>query len=160
MRTRTWVLLGVLAAVAVAGGVVLAQSNAPPPGEGGVTGRFWLKDDTGMPDSPASGGRLLVVPGVTVEGLWPDDLDASNSTGPWYTTLVARFDLDQLEEQYGATVVDVADNGRFRVVTPPGPTVICDIGTGGISGCSDVDLPEHGTLRADAGEFGFRIVVE
>lgn len=160
MKARTWVLLGVLAAVAVAGGVVLAQSNAPPPGEGGVTGRFWLKDDTGMPDSPASGGRLLVVPGVTVEGLWPDDLDASNSTGPWYTTLVARFDLDQLEEQYGATVVDVADNGRFRVVTPPGPTVICDIGTGGISGCSDVDLPEHGTLRADAGEFGFRIVVE
>ena len=136
------------------------QNNAPPPGRGGVVGRYWLNDDTGFPDSPAKEGRLLVVPGMTVEGLWPDDLDADDGPGPWYTTFTADYDLDQLKEQYGATAVEVADNGRFRVVAPPGPTVICDIGRGGLLGCSDVDLPEDGTLRADAGEFGFRIVVE
>lgn len=101
MRARTRVLLGVLTTVALVGGVVWVRDNGSPPGEGGVTGRFWLKDDTGRPDSPASDGRLLVVPGVTVKGLWPDDLDASNHTGPWHTTLVARLDLDRLEEQHG-----------------------------------------------------------
>lgn len=160
MRTRGWVLLGVLAAAVVAGGVVWAQNNAPPPGEGGVVGRYWLKDDTGRPDRAANGGRLLVVPGVTVEGLWPNALDDENRTGPWYRSLTAGYDFDQLKEQYGATIVEISNNGRFRVVAPPGPTIICDIGMGRMSGCSDVNLPERGTLRADAGEFGFVIYVE
>ena len=160
MRTRGWVLLGVVTAAVVAGGIAWAQNNAPPPGEGGVVGRYWLKDDTGLPDTPADEGRLLVVPGVTVEGLWPNALGDGNRTGPWYTTLTAGYDFDQLEEQYGATIVEIASNGRFRVVAPLGPTIICNIGRGRMLGCSDVDLPEHGTLRADSGEFGFRIIVE
>lgn len=158
MRIRTWVLLGLAAVVAVGAGVWFVYYNVPPPGKGGVTGRYWYQDDTGRRDSYAGEGSFLVVPGVTVPDLWPEMADSL--AGPVFPDMSGDFDFDQLEKQYGATIVEVQPNSLFRVVSPPGPTVICLISLRGVAGCTELDLPEDGSLRAARGEFGFGVYIE
>ncbi len=100
----------------------------------------------------------MVVSGVTVPDLWSEMEDAYG--GPGYPTMSGDFDFDQLENLYGATIVEVQPNSLFRVVSQPGPTVICLIDVGGVFGCSELDLPERGSLRAQIGEGGFKINVK
>ena len=157
MRRRARVIVCALVAIVV--GVPILYFNAPPPGKGGMTGRYWLHDDTGLPDIPANKGQFLVVPGVTVYDLWPEEVDPD--VDRWFNTFMADFEFEELEEKYAATLVDVQRNGRFRVQAPPGPTVICRIGLlGGVFGCSELDLPESGSLKASSSEGGFRIDVQ
>lgn len=157
MRTRTWVLLGTLGAVAVAGGLTYAYLDAQPPGEGGVTGRYIAVDDTGFRDRPIDDGTFLVIPGATVLGIWPGVAEPSD--GPNYRNIRPRVDVDELAAQYGAVRVEVQSDGRFRITTPPGPTIVCLLFLDTVDGCVEIDLPERGSLRATFGIAGFSIRV-
>lgn len=155
MKGRTKVVLYALVVVAVGGPVMYL--NVPPPGQGGVTGRYWHYDDTGLPSLPADDGLFLVIPGVTVHDVWPDKVEPDTER---FDTFGADLDFDALEEEHGASKVDVQRNGLFRVKASPGQTVICRIGVNGVFGCTELDLPEHGSLKAESGEGGFRIRVQ
>ena len=157
MRARAWVLLGALGAVAVAGGLTYAYLDAQPPGEGGVVGRYFAVDDTGFRDRPIDDGTFLVIPGETVLGVWPGV--AEPSTGPNYRDIRPLVDVDELAEQHEAVLVEVQPDGRFRITTPPGPTVVCLLYLDTVGGCVEIDLPERGSLRATFGIVGFSIRV-
>ena len=156
MTRRTKVVLWTLVGVAVA--VPVVYFTAPPPGQGGLTGRYWLYDDTGLPSLPADEGVFLVIPDATVHDVWPDKVDPDATR---FNTFLADLNFKDLEEEYGASKVDVQRNGRFRVEAPPGQTVICWMsGPSGVFGCAELDLPENGSLKAESGEGGFWIGVQ
>ena len=155
MRRRTKVIICALVVVAI--GVPVVYFNVSPPGKGGVTGRYWHYDDTGLPSLPADEGLFLVIPGVTVHDVWPDEVDPDAER---FDTFGADLNFEALEEKYGASMVEVQRNGRFRVEAPPGQTVICRIGVSGVFGCGELDLPENGSLKAESGEGGFWIGVQ
>lgn len=156
MRRRTKVIVCALVVVAV--GIPVVYFTASPPGKGGVTGRYWYYDDTGLPSFPADEGLFLVIPGVTVRDVWPDEVDPDVER---FGTFAADLNFKDLEEEYGASKVEVQRNGRFRVHAPPGQTVICRMsGVSGVFGCSEVVLPESGSLKAESGEGGFWIGVQ
>lgn len=156
MRKSTWVLLSVGAVVAIAASIPVVYYNAPIPGEGDVTGRYWAVDDTGLPDRPFGEDTFLVIPGATVHDLWPEEATHEYS----HFEIHQRVDGDDLVATYGATVVEVQPNGRFRINAPPGPTVICLGGLHGVSFCSELDLTAGAKLRATWGEGGFGIWVD
>ena len=148
-----------LAGVAVVAscGLAFGYLDAQPPGEGGVTGRYVGVDDTGNRDLPLDDGTFLVIPGATVLEVWPDVAEPSD--GPNYRNIRPHVDIDELGAQFGAVLVEVQPNGRFRVTTPPGPTVVCLSLGSTVAGCVEIDLPEDGSLRATFGEAGFSIRV-
>lgn len=129
----------------------------PPPGSGGITGKYWSIDDTGLPDRIARSGTFLVVPGVTVADIWPKE--TADLPGPSYNYFSADYDFRQLREAYGATLAEVQFNGRFRIHAPAGPVVVCRVDPSNY-GCREFDLPQHGSLRATSGEGGFWIGVK
>ena len=156
MRMRTRILLGLLTVVVLGIVAGIVYFNYPPPGKGGVTGRFWDTDDTGLPDTISNEGTFLVIPGVTVREVWPKQTE--DYENPWYSHLSVKYDFEQLQDQYGATLAEVQFNGRFRIHAPDGPVVICSVRGG--SGCKELDLPKRGSLRATRGEGGFWIEVK
>ena len=62
-----------------------------------MTGRYWSQDDTGLPDTFATEGSFLVVPGVTVREFWPDE--AGTAQDPRFTDLSVKFDFEELQEK-------------------------------------------------------------
>lgn len=155
MSRRAWIVLGT---IAVGSWLAYLAVDPPPPGRGGVTGAFLAVDDTGLPDSRIGHARLLVVPGATITQVWPNLGPDVDMTG-----VIQRFDPEDLAERFGAQLITTASNGRFRITTGPGPTVMCQVFTGEWSettGCSDLDLPERGKMVAAWGEVGFVAYVE
>lgn len=155
MRTRTWAILGGLAAVVAVGGTTYAYLDAQPPGDGGVTGRYFGLDDTGHGEHPLDDGTFLVIPGATVLGVWPGISEPRDSG--YYQGIRPRVDLDDLADRYGALLVEVQPNGRFRINTAPGPTVVCLLVFDMAGDCVEVDLPKRGSLKATFGTAGFHI---
>lgn len=156
VRKRTWALLTVVGVGAVALSIPVVYYNTPVPGVGEVTGRYWAVDDTGLPDRPLSDETFLVIPGATVADIWPEDATHDYS----HFEINQRVDGDDLVATYGASVVEVQPNGRFRVDAPPGPTIICLGSLTGVDDCSELDLYDGASLRATWGEGGFGIWVE
>lgn len=152
-QTRTRVSVVVVGAAVVAG-LAYAYVDARPPGSGGVTGRYFGEDDTGLGSHPADGGTLLVIPGVTVHDVWPEHADPDE--GPVFDDFSPTLQLDELAEDFDAELVEVQSNGRFRINAPSGPAVVCLLDEA-LIGCVEIDLPESGSLRASRGEGGFYI---
>lgn len=155
MRTRSWVILGGLVALAIAGGLTYLYVDSQPPGSGGVTGKLVAESDIGLPDAALGDGTLLVIPGVTVHDVWPDV--AGPGEGPVFQYIAPRLDVDALAEDFDAVLVEVQPNGRFRINAPAGPAVVCLLEGSSVVGCVEIDLPERGSLRASRGEGGFHI---
>lgn len=156
MRKRTWALLTVAAVGTVVFGVPVVYYNTPVPGVGEVTGRYWAVDDTGLPDMPMGDETFLVIPGATVADVWPAQATHDYS----HFEIHQRVAGGDLMATYGASVVEVQPNGRFRVDAPPGPTIICRGSLIGVDYCSELDLYDGASLRAVSGEGGFSIWVE
>ena len=155
VRRRALIVIGLMLAACLVAGIV--YFTFPPPGKGGVTGRKWSSDDTGLPDFISTEGRFLVIPGVTVREVWPDDkADPQKELFKYFS---AEYDFEELQDQYGATIAEVQFNGRFRVLAPKGPVVICLLDPG-MFGCSELELPENGSLRASRGIGGFWLEVK
>ena len=156
MRIRAWALLALTAVGAVAVSIPVVYYNTPVPGVGEVTGRYWAVDDTGLPDMPIGDETFLVIPGATVADVWPAQATHDYS----HFEIHQRVDGDELVATYGASVVEVQPNGRFRVDAPPGPTITCRGSLIGVDSCSELDLYDGASLRATSGVGGFSIWVE
>lgn len=156
MRKGRWIAIG---AVVVLGTVLAYLAiDPPPPGRGGVTGVFRGIDDTGLPESRIGNTQLLVIPDATITDVWPGQREGSE-----IFHMTQQVELDDLHELFGAVLVDVQANGRFRITTGPGPTVVCLVRTAKdtrTEGCADLDLPERGTMWVARGELGFTSRVE
>lgn len=144
MTTRSRVIVGGLAAVAVVGVSIYAYIDAQPPGSGGVTGKFQSVDDTGLGNHTMGEGTFLVVPGVVVQDVWPrvekfKDLNVYPDLSP------TGRDVNRAVRDFGAVVVEIQPNGRFRINVAAGPAVVCLLT---YSGCVELTLPESGSVNA------------
>ncbi|MEP7763229.1 hypothetical protein [Sanguibacter sp. 25GB23B1] len=119
-----------------------------------MTGTYVGVSDTGRPDYRADDGTFLVIPGVKVRDVWPDD--AAPDEGPVFSDFYPTLDLDALADDFGAVLVEVEPNGRFRINVPAGPAVVCLLAEA-VIGCVEIDLPVSGHLRVSRGEGGFYI---
>lgn len=124
-------------------------------GEGGLSGRSVLVDDTGRDDSPDGGGWVLALPADRAADLWsavggrPDDLRH------------ARFPVDEATaEDVGGVLVEVSDDGEYSL-EDAGPTLLCRVPPEGSAyGCAEIDLPATGEVVTSFGEGGFSAQVE
>jgi hypothetical protein len=144
--------------------MVACQASVEPREPRGqeVTGRVVLVDDTGLAPRPADGGGLLLVPVGSVAALWELGEDGAPEDPRSASIDVSPGAVADL----GAVVVTVDGRGHFTV-TRTGPHVLCffhepitsDTSVVRTAGCSEVDLPAQGKVRATFGEGGFHAEV-
>lgn len=155
-----------VAALSLALGVLAACGpDAPDPaGSGGVVGHMsGTSDVEGQPGDPAlGGGGLAVVPIAAMDGPFWDLVDEEPVANPLaWSHLTPQLSQAQVT-RLGGTVASIDGNGDFRLHEPPGEYAVCywRNGIGGrVAGCSAVELPTEGELRATRGEGGFHIGV-
>lgn len=156
---------------AIVGGVLaltlglLTACGPDPSGSGGLVGRLTGSSDVeGLPGGYAiGGGALAILPIAVMDGPFWELTGAEPLADPreWATLgkTLSQSDVSGL----GGTVTRIEEDGDFRITAPPGEYAICywqqRIG-GGVSGCSDLELPREGELAAFWGEAGFHIAVK
>lgn len=156
--------------VAVAGVVLtlaigmLAACGPNPAGSGGLVGRLVGLHDVGAGSEYAiGGGGLAVLPIAVMDGpFWElTGTEPIAEPSPWAYSVATLSESDVSE--LGGTVSAIEEDGDFRITAPPGEYVVCywmhRVG-GGLDGCSELELPREGELRATWGEGGFRIAVK
>ena len=163
-RAASRLTLGV--ALSLAMGVLAAcGSNAPDPaGSGGLVGRMsGTSDVEGQPGlGSIGGGGLAVIPIAAMEGPFWDLVGEEPVANPLaWSHLTPKLGQVQVAELGGkATAID--GDGDFRLHVRPGDYAVCywRNGIGGrVAGCSAVELPAEGELKATRGEAGFHIGV-
>lgn len=128
-----------------------------------VTGRVVLVDDTGLSPRPADGGGLLLIPQASVPALW----DRADGTVPADLRTEGLDVSAGAVAELGGVVLTVDGGGHFRV-TRTGPHLLCffheaitsDTADARPAGCSEVNLPARGQIRATFGEGGFHAEVD
>jgi hypothetical protein len=155
-----------VAALSLAIGVLAACGlNAPDPaGKGGLVGHIsGTSDVAGQPGDPAiGGGGLAVIPIAGMDGrfwdLTGDEPVANPLAWSHLTTQLSPAQVTQLD----GTVASIDGDGDFRLHVRPGVYAVCywRNGIGGrVAGCSAVELPTEGEIKATRGEAGFHIGV-
>jgi hypothetical protein len=161
ISARRWVLSGATLSLAMG---ALAACGPNPAGSGGLVGHMsGTSDVAGQPGDPAIGGGVLaIIPLAAMGGPFGEPADEDPVANPraWSHLSVQ---LSQMEvARLGGKVATIDGDGDFRVKAPPGEYAVCywpsPTGTR-IWGCSAVELPTDGELKAFWGEAGFHVKV-
>lgn len=143
---------------------LLTACGPTPAGTGGLVGRMYGLDDVGVGGKYAvGGGGLAVLPIEVMDGsFWELTGEEPISDSQQWVSVVGTLSESDVSE-VGGTVSPIEEDGDFRITAPPGEYAVCywmqRIG-GGVSGCSELELPREGELAATYGEGGFRIAVK
>jgi hypothetical protein len=155
--------------VAIVGGLLtlalglLTACGPSPAGSGGLVGRMTgISDLGGVPDYPIGGGGLAILPIAVMDRPFWELTGAEPIADPQEWVSVGGTLSESDVSELGGTVTPIEEDGDFRITAQPGEYAICywlqRIG-GGVSGCSELELPREGELAAYYGEAGFHIVV-
>ena len=120
-------------------------------------------DVAGQPGASAiGGGGLAAIPLAAMDSRFWDLTGEKPVANPLaWSSLTPQLSRAQVA-QLGGTVASIDDDGDFRLHARPGEYAVCywPSGIGGtIWGCTAVELPTEGELRATFGEAGFHIGV-
>lgn len=156
--------------VAIMGGVLtlalglLAACGPSPAGSGGLVGRMSGVSDVGEGGEYAvGGGGLAILPIAVMDGPFWELTGEEPVADPQEWAFVGGTLSESDVSELGGTVAPIEEDGDFRITAPPGEYAVCywmqRVG-GGVSGCSDFELPREGELAAYYGEAGFHIAVK
>jgi hypothetical protein len=161
MSARRRVLASAVLSLAMS---VLAACGPNPAGSGGLVGHMSRTSDVaGQPGDPdVGGGMLAIVPIVAMDGpfwgLTGEDPVANPLAWSHLTAQLSQAQVTRL----GGKVATIDRDGDFRVKAPSGEYAVCywpSPAGSRIWGCSAVELPTEGELKAFWGEAGFHIGV-
>jgi len=162
LSARRHILVGAALSIAMAVLAACGSASPDPAGSGGLVGHMsGTSDVAGQPGDPAiGGGGLAVIPIAAMDRpFWDLTAEEPVANPLAWSHLTPQLSQAQVT-QLGGTVASIDGDGDFRLHVRPGEHAVCywRNGIGGrVAGCSAVELPAEGELKATRGEAGFHI---